>query len=154
MPRRLLTLLLIAAAAATGLAACGGVSRDTSDYIEAVNGAQSRFERRFEQLSRGIDATSTAAEDRRTLSAFGRAVDAAVRELRAIDVPMEVQAEHRSLVADIGRYGTEIDRARRAFSSNDPQRILAAQTQLVSSVTAVSQRINRTIAAINDKLDA
>lgn len=135
----------------TPLAGCGG-SDEADAYVDAVNQTQKRFAKRIDQLSRDIPSTSTPAKDRRTLVAFKRAADRAVSELRRIDVPAEVTTEHRQLVDGIADYGMQIDSARSAIASNDPRRLLAAQTELVSAVTAVGARINRAIEAINRKL--
>ena len=47
---------------------------------------------------------------------------------------------------------TQIDKAKGAFSDNDPQAIVKAQADLVSAVTKVQAQINQTIADINKKL--
>src|SRR5918999_308712 len=60
--------------------------------------------------------------------------------------------EAQSNFAQSSDYGREIRRAKRAFATGAPQRILDAQTKLVSATTRISSRINRTIAAINRQL--
>ena len=69
-----------------------------------------------------------------------------------MDPPPEVRALHRRLIASIDAYGREIDKARTAFRSTSTARIIAAQTQLISAITTVSGRINRTISQINQTL--
>jgi hypothetical protein len=49
-------------------------------------------------------------------------------------------------------YGLEIRKAKRAFATSAPQRILDAQKSLVTATTRISTRIDRTIAAINREL--
>ena len=80
------------------------------------------------------------------------AVDKVVADLKSVEVPSKVKDLHNQLVAEISDYGTEIDKAKAAFSGNDPQAIIKAQVDLQSAVTRVSGQINRTIDAINKKL--
>ena len=54
--------------------------------------------------------------------------------------------------SEISAYGREIDKAKQAFSDDDPQAIVKAQADLVSAVTKVQAQINQTIADINKKL--
>ncbi len=151
--RRPLRPLLAAACAVAllGTAGCGDTAEENA-YVEAVNKTQTDFAATFGRLRDQITATSTPEQDQRTLRRFGAAVDETVGELRAIDPPEEVVALHRRLVGDIGRYGTEIEKARRAFGSADPQRVLAAQTDLVSEVGDISGDIDATIGDINKTL--
>lgn len=147
-PRR----LLAAALACCALAGCGGDTAQENAYVEAVNRTQTDFARTFERLRDQITATSTPEQDQRTLGRFRSAVDEAVGDLRAIDPPEAVAGLHRRLVGDIGRYGAEIEKARTAFGSTDPQRVLKAQTDLVSQVSDISGDINAVIGDINEEL--
>jgi hypothetical protein len=133
-------------------AGCGGDTKASNAYVDAVNKAQNAFATSFDKLSNRITATSTPEQDQRTLDGFKQAVDKAVGDLRAIEVPDKVLPLHRRLVSEIGAYGREIDRAKTAFSSSDPQAIVKAQTRLVAAVTRVSSQINATIDQINRKL--
>jgi hypothetical protein len=149
--RRVLAAVLVAVLP-LGLVACGGDHKQDNAYVDAVNRAQDDFKATFDRLSSRITATSTPAQDRRTLRAFRTAVDRAVVRLRAIDVPARVEGLHARLVGEIASYGRQIDRAQAAFRSRDAQAVLSAQTDLVSAVTRVSAQVNRTIDAINRKL--
>jgi hypothetical protein len=150
--RRLLPVLL-AVATAIGVAGCGeDPAKQRNAYADAVNQAQSDFAQSFRSLSRRITSTTTAGQGRRTLQGFEDAVDHVVTDLRRIDAPADVQPLHRRLITEISDYGREIRRAKRAFATGAPQRILDAQAKLVTATTAISSRINRTIAAINRQL--
>jgi len=150
--RRLIT-LLVAVAAAFAVAGCGDDSaKQRNAYADAVNRAQSDFAQSFKSLSRRITSTTTAGQGRRTLQGFEDAVDDVVADLRAIDAPTDVQPLHRRLITEVADYGREIRRAKRAFATGAPRRILDAQSKLVSATTQISTRINRTIAAINRQL--
>jgi hypothetical protein len=151
--RRARTALVIALIAIVPLAA--GCSNDVDErnaYVQAVNRAQTDFRSTFEQLGARITATSSPQQDRRTLRGFSDAVDRAVTRLRRVDPPAEVRTQHRRLIAAIETYGREIDKATAAFRSTSTARIIEAQTQLISAITTVSRRINRTIAEINRAL--
>jgi hypothetical protein len=140
------------AVAAIAVSGCGSDVKARNDYVDAVNKAQNGFATSFARLSRRITSTSTPAQDQRTLNGFKRAVDRAVTQLRAIEVPESVKGQHAQLVNEIAAYGREIDKAKKAFRSSSPQDVIKAQTQLVSAVTRVSAQINHTIDQINTKL--
>ena len=133
-------------------AGCGNDNRSSNGYVDAVNKAQNEFAATFDKLSTQITSKSTPSQDRRTLDGFKSAVDKVVVQLRAIDVPSKVKAQHQQLIDEIASYGDEIDRARRGFASQSPQEIIRAQTRLVSAVTRVSGQINKTIDEINKRL--
>jgi hypothetical protein len=148
-----LLLVLVALAAALVAAGCGDDSaKQRNAYADAVNEAQSNFAHSFKSLSRRITSTTTPGQGRRTLQGFEDAVDNVVADLEAIKAPADVQPLHRRLISEISDYGREIRRAKRAFATGAPQRILNAQSKLVTATTAISSRINRTIAAINRQL--
>jgi hypothetical protein len=146
---------LAVALAAVAVPVAAGCSSDdeANAYVSRVNRAQDDFATTFRRLSSQITATSTPADDRRTLGRFSAAVDRAVVRLRAVEPPAEVAGLHRQLIGAIDGYGREIERARAAFRSTSTRRIIAAQTELVSAITAVSARINRTIEQINATLE-
>ena len=152
--RRLIP-VLVAVATVIGVAGCGDdPAKQRNAYADAVNRAQSDFAQSFKSLSRRITSTTTARQGRRTLQGFEDAVDEVVADLRAIDAPADVQPLHRRLITEVAGYGREIRRAKRAFATGAPQRILDAQSKLVSATTQISSRINRTIAAINRQLQS
>jgi hypothetical protein len=150
--RRLTPVLLVVVACGLLAAGCGGDTKASNDYVDAVNRAQNDFAATFDRLSSKITSTSTPAEDQRTLDGFKRAVDKVVVQLKTIEVPDKVKGLHQQLVTEISAYGREIDKAKTAFASKDARAIVRAQTELVSAVTRVSGQINRTIDQINVKL--
>jgi Tfp pilus assembly protein PilP len=142
-------LLVALALVASG---CGSDTKEANDYVDAVNRAQNDFATKFDQLSGQITSTSTAAQDRQTLDGFKQAIDKVVADFRAVKAPEKVKPLHDRLIAEISAYGREIDKAKGAFSDDDPQAIVKAQADLVSAVTRVQAQINKTIADINKKL--
>jgi uncharacterized protein DUF6376/uncharacterized protein DUF7018 len=149
---RRLTPVLIAAALALVAAGCGTDTKEANDYVDAVNKAQNAFATKFDELSGQITSTSTAAQDRKTLDGFRQAIDKVVADFRAVKAPDKVKDLHGKLIAEVSAYGREIDKAKGAFSNDDPQAIVKAQADLVSAVTRVQSQINQTIADINKKL--
>jgi len=149
--------VLLAVVAAFGVAACGSgedAAKQRNTYADQVNRAQNDFAQSFKSLSRRITSTTTPGRGRKTLQGFEDAVDNVVVDLRRIDTPTDLQPLHRRLISEISGYGRAIHRAKLAFATGSPQRILRAQSALVTSTTAISARINRTIAAINRQLQA
>jgi sigma54-dependent transcription regulator len=149
---RRLTPVLIVAALALVAAGCGTDTKEANDYVDAVNKAQNAFATKFDELSGQITSTSTAAQDRKTLDGFRQAIDKVVADFRAVKAPDKVKDLHGKLIAEVSAYGREIDKAKGAFSNDDPQAIVKAQADLVSAVTRVQSQINQTIADINKKL--
>ena len=149
---RRLSPVLIVVALALVAPGCGTDTKAANDYVDAVNKAQNGFAAKFDELSGRITSTSTAAEDRQTLDGFKKAIDKVVNDFRAVKAPDKVKALHGKLIAEISDYGNAIDKAKLAFSDEDPQAIVKAQADLVSAVTRVQAHINATIADINTKL--
>jgi hypothetical protein len=150
--RSLITVLLLVATA-LGVIACGeDETKQRNAYAAAVNQAQSNFAESFKSLSDRITSTTTPNQGRRTLQGFEDAVDDVVTDLEAIDAPSDVRPLHRELIQEMTGYGLEIRKAKRAFATSAPQRILDAQKALVTATTRISTRIDRTIAAINREL--
>jgi hypothetical protein len=153
---RVLLPLILVAATAIAVSACGKdkAATERNTYADQVNRAQSAFAQSFRSLSRRITSTTTPGQGRKTLQGFEDAVDTVVGDLRRIDAPDDLAPLHKQLIGEISGYGRAIHRAKVAFATGAPQRILRAQSALVTSTTAISERINRTIAAINRQLQA
>ncbi len=152
--RRLLAALL-ATTAVLGLSACG--SDDTEQrnaYADQLNRAQGDFAKSFRDLSGEITSTTTPGEGRKTLQGFEDAVDDVVSDLRRIEAPEGIGPLHKRLITEIADYGEEIRTAKEAYETRSPRKILEAQNALADATTAISGRINRTIAAINKGLQS
>ena len=142
----------IVVALALVVSGCGSDTKAANDYVDAVNKAQTDFASTFDRLSSRITSTSTAAQDRQTLDGFRQAINKVVGDFRAVKVPSKVKPLHDRLIAEVSAYGVQIDKAKGAFSDDDPKAIVKAQTDLVNAVTKVQAQINQTIADINKKL--
>ena len=149
--------VLLAVAAMIGASACGGgadAAKQRNTYADQVNRAQTEFAHSFKSLSRRISSATTPGRGRQTLQGFEDAVAAVVGNLQRIQAPSDVKPLHRRLIDEVSGYGRAIHRAKLAFATGSPQRILRAQSALVSATTEISARINRTIAAINRQLQS
>ncbi len=151
---RALLPVLLTVATALGVAACGDdeVAKERNTYADQVNRAQNAFADSFKSLSQRITRTTTPGQGKRTLQGFENAVETVVTDLRRIDAPSDLQPLHQRLITEIAGYGQAIHRAKVAFATRAPQRILRAQSALVSATTRISARINKTIADINQTL--
>jgi hypothetical protein len=144
--------LVATLALALALAGCGNDVGKSNTYVDAVNKAQNDFAVTFDRLNGSITSTSTPSQDRKTLGRFQAAVADVTKRLSAVEPPEAVATLHGQLIREISGYGDEVAKARKAFASTDPQKVIAAQTDLVTAVTSVASRINTTIDQINKKL--
>jgi hypothetical protein len=124
----------------------------TNEYVDAVNQAQQDFADAVSELSGMITATSSSAEDEETLREFASAIDAVVRDFRAIDPPGRVASQHLHLIEVIESYGRDVRSAVQTLSSEDPEQLAAAQDQLLEATGDSSAAINAAIADINQEL--
>lgn len=145
--------ILLALAAAVALAGCGGGGGDDgrTGYATALNRAQNGLLKRVNQLNTRITPTSTPAQDRKTLAAYETAVGTAVRDLRAIDPPDDLQRLHQQFVGQVAEYGTVVHRARTQLNGSR-RAALAARSELPQALQRVARKIDGTIKAINAKL--
>src|SRR3954465_13540874 len=125
--RGLLSVILVVAAA-VGLSACGEdkAAEQRNAYADQVNRAQNEFAQSFKSLSKRITRTTTPGRGRKTLQGFEDSVDNVGVDLRRIDAPSDLQPLHRRLIGEIAGYGRAIHRAKLAFATGSPHRILPA----------------------------
>lgn len=151
MPR--IALAVVAAALLVALGGCAsGRVKEANAYVGKVNAAQSHFAATSDRLIAEIRPSDADARNGATLQRTYSAVDDFVAELRAIDPPARVRSLHDRLIAAIARFGTQLREAGAAIVSDDASRVLDGQQELTQARSTVSQRINRTISAINDVL--
>jgi hypothetical protein len=135
------------------LAGCGSGDADVRNaYVGSASRVVAEFGDSFGSLQSDVRATSTPAQDRRTLDRFGTAVDRLAAALAAVEPPGVVRSLHARLIAEVRSYRTLIDRARPGFASADPRRVIAARTTFSTAVERVNAQITRTIDAINRAL--
>jgi cytochrome c556 len=142
----------VALVAAVAVAGCGGANPERTDYVKALNRAQSGLAQRFGALQARITPTSTPAQDARTLRAYEAAVQATVSDLRTVHPPAGFGALHRRFVGEVADYGRAVRNARADLRSDDPKTVLAAQGSLRAAIARTESGLNATIQAINSKL--
>lgn len=153
-PLRIISLVALALGA-IALGACGddADSREAKNaYVRDVNAAQMAFASTVTTVSQQITSKSSPADDRRTLERFEKAIDDVVVQLRGIDVPEDVEAEHERLVTAMTGFGAEIEKATEALEEPDTRSIAMAQRALTNATQTVNGQIDSAIAAINSKL--
>ena len=148
------TALLLLAFASLALVACGGDDdRDEKNaYVRQVNAAQAEFAQTVTTVSEGITEKSSSSQDRKTLKQFQTAIDDVVTDLRDIEVPDAVDAEHAQLVKAMSGFGNDIRGAVSALSNPTEQNIEQARKTITTATQTVNVRIDAAIAAINSKL--
>ena len=146
-----LTALLLGAIA---LNACGGDDdRDAKNaYVREVNAAQTGFGNTVSAVSQQITPKSSVNQDRRTLQRFEDAIEDVVKQLRGIEVPEDVEAEHKQLIAAMTDFGSEIRKATAALRNPTTRTIDEARRTIASASQTVNGQIDAAIAAINSKL--
>ncbi|MFP5361191.1 MAG: hypothetical protein ACLGI5_00500 [Thermoleophilia bacterium] len=158
MSRALRTVSLVALMlGALALGACGdeATSREEKNaYVSEVNAAQAAFANTVTTVSGEITSKSSPAQDRRTLERFETAIADVVKQLRAIEVPQDVEAEHQQLISAMTDFGAEISKATKALRDPDTRSIAEAQRAITTATQTVNGRIDAAIAAINSKLQS
>jgi cytochrome c556 len=140
--------LAACAVAACILAGCGGddgqAERDRA-YIEQVNTAVERFAREAKRLPSGFEAE--------TLRTYSAALDRTAKRLRDIDPPPSVARLHAQLADDVAVYADAIEAAAQAPLSEDADRVVAAQQDVMRATETANTEVNRTLEAIGRRLD-
>jgi hypothetical protein len=144
---------VVVVALGAALAGCGPGDADVRNaYVGSASRAVAGFEDAFGNLQSDVRATSTPAQDRRTLDRFETATDRLVTALGEIKAPGAVRSLHSRLIAEVRSYRTLIDRARPGFAAKDPRKVITARTTFSAGVERVNAQITRTIDAINRAL--
>jgi hypothetical protein len=141
--------------AAVALVACGGgtSTKEKNAYAQQVNAAQTKFRTTVTAAAAGAaKGEQGVAGLQRTLRRFHTAVEGVVQDLRRIDAPSEVSAEHERLIALMGAYGDEVGQTIVEMRNPTPQVAEQAKQRMDVAERSVSARVNAAIAAINVKL--
>ena len=149
-PRRLLVLCLLAVAGTA--AGCGGDAEAKNAYVDDVQVAQRAFVSRFDQVRGRLTATSTIAQDRRTLTDFAGAARRFTTELREITPPEAVRQEHAGLMAAVDETTRGLEAAAARLRDGSARARARVRTELSSGIEAGQERIVAAIAAINTAL--
>ena len=134
--------------AAVALAACGGDTAEKNDYVEKVNKAQTDFADGISKAQGG----ATATNGKKVFDDMAASIDKVVADLRAVEPPDDVTSQHDRLVGELEKFGAAVEKAGASITSNDPQKIAAAQADFAKEASGVSTKIGSTIQEINAKL--
>jgi hypothetical protein len=139
---------------AIALGACGGDDgRDAKNaYVRQVNAAQTGFANTVSAVSQEITPKSSASQDRRTLQRFQSAIEDVVKQLRGIEVPTDVEAEHKQLISAMTGFGSEIRKATAVLRNPTTRRVDEARLTTATAPHTDNGQIDAAIAAINSKL--
>ncbi len=132
---------------------CGGDdTKAQNEYVDKVNRIQTQFSSAYKRVAGQITSTTSAAEDRKTLSELQRTIEESAVELRAVKAPDNVKKLHSSLVDTLDGYGAQLAAASDDLLSSDRARVARATTTLATETADASADFIGTIADINQKL--
>src|SRR5690606_33848418 len=88
-----------------------------------------------------------------TLRTYSAALDRTAKRLRDIDPPPSVARLHAQLADDVAVYADAIEAAAQAPLSEDADRVVAAQQDVMRATETANTEVNRTLEAIGRRLD-
>jgi hypothetical protein len=146
----LLALLVVAA----GVAACGGddgtSADDKTEYIEQLNDAQEKFAAEVQKLN--LRNPSSAEGFKQSLDGLDPLLSGIVSDLRAIEPPDEVKAEHDRLISLMQGYQKTVKDNKEGVTSGEQQRTLEAARAIATGGRQFQTEFRRTISQINSQL--
>jgi hypothetical protein len=149
--RRLLTVVLAIALAASLLAAGCGDTGEKNDYVDQVNQLQEDL------VSQVTDATTNAAPTNQKQAAdyagtiagiFTKSAD----DFAAVDPPEDVADLHSQLVDEIQSIAGDTKKAEDTLRNGSPQQAQQALTDLQTAATDAQTQLNSLIDEINTDL--
>jgi hypothetical protein len=151
--RRLLLPLLAMLVLATGVAACGDDGTSTDDkneYIEKVNDAQKEFADGAAKLN--LANPSSPEDFKQSLDGLDPLLSGIVSDLKAIDPPEEVQAEHDKLVSSMEQYQKTVNDNKEGLTSGEQAETQQAAQAIATASSQFSTQFDQTVDQINSKL--
>jgi hypothetical protein len=149
LPRAALLAALVLSLVASG---CGDTA-DKNEYVDLVNKAQTDFADGVGKLQGTTSEEASAKEQAKAVfDQLQASVDKIVADLKAVEAPEEVKAQHDTLIEEIGKFDTAIGKASASLAGGSMQDILEAQTTFAAELADVGTNITATIAQINQKL--
>ena len=144
----ILATLLIAAAA---LAACGNDS-EADRYVAQLTAAQQSFQRTAVELGAQPTKTTSPRQDRLTLERYADAIEDTIAELRSIDEPPEVAAEHEELVDAFVTWHADIERFIAAIDKPTPRGLRRARRRIAAATVTFNESARQAGIDIDAKL--
>ena len=153
LPRRTAGIAVVLIALA--LSGCGGGDdrKAQNEYVSEVNSVQSKFSTAYSRIASQITSTTSAREDRATVSQLERTLDETVTELRAVKAPSEVAKLHGELVGVLQEYATTLELTRPTTCFRPAARASPVRRRCSASETSdTSADFSRKISEINEQL--
>jgi hypothetical protein len=153
LPRRIAGTIVIVIALAIGGCGGGDEERKTQNaYVSDVNEVQSKFSTAYSRIASQITSTTSAREDRATVSQLERTLDDTVAQLRAVKAPSEVAKLHGELVGVLQGYSTALGELTDDLLSRSRTRVARATTLLATETSDASSDFSHKINEINEQL--
>jgi predicted nucleic acid-binding Zn-ribbon protein len=143
--RPALTVLALVCALAFA-AGCG--NGEQNDYVDEVNALQTELSTSLTEAGSNIDP----ANPKSAVAAIGTMQEAftnAADELEAVDPPEEVADTHAQLVETLRGIGDQIATVEESLGSGNPQAMVAALTEMQTSVTQAQTELSSLVDEIN-----
>jgi hypothetical protein len=152
LPRRSAGIVVVLVAVA--LSGCGGDDdrKAQNAYVSEVNSVQSKFSTAYSRVASQITSTTSAREDRATVTELERTLDETVAELRAVKAPSEVTELHGELVGVLQSYSIALGGLTDDLLSRSRERVARATTLLANETSDASADFSRKINEINSQL--
>ena len=146
-----LIVLVLTAASALAVAACGEDTNEKNDYVDSVNEVTTTLNEGLTEISSGAAATSP--DQAATLFAdFGEQLNTASADIEGIDPPEEVAGLHDQLVTLIQDLSATATNAADEIESGGPAAVTGVATEFIAESTTASTEVDSTITEINSKL--
>ena len=152
--RRLLLPLLAVLALSVGFTACGGddgtSTDDKNEYISKVNDAQKEFADGAAKLN--LANPSSPEDFKKSLDGLDPLLSGIVSDLKGIDPPEEVQAEHDKLVSSMENYQKTVNDNKAGLTSGEQEETQKAAQAIATASSQFSTDFDATVNQINSKL--
>jgi uncharacterized phage infection (PIP) family protein YhgE len=132
---------------------CGGDTKASNNYVDAINKAQTDFAANIHKLGSGTSTSSDPAQAAKdTFAKLDTAIKKVVADLKAVKPPDKVKDLHSELIGELNDFEAQVKTAGASLGSGDPQAIVKAQSKFAASASSLGTRISQTIDKINKKL--
>jgi hypothetical protein len=140
-------LLLLLAALALGLSACGAT--DKQEYEDEVGNVGNDLQRTFGQIGRGLGGSASLDDVATSLRRGQRALDDAGEELEGVEAPDDIQREHQQLTDGVRELADDLGGAVRAAQAGNVMEL----SELGEGIDSLDsgKKIRRATRAIQDK---
>jgi hypothetical protein len=143
------TVVALALVVASG---CGGDTKKSNDYVNAINKVQTDFAANVQKVGSAPAGSDPLASAQKTFTDLKTAIDKAIADLKSVTPPDKVKDLHGQLVSEMDQFSSEVKAAGDSLTSKDPQKILQAQSKFATDAGSIETKVTQTITQINTKL--